>query len=99
MAVQKRLLLLVAAGTSFFIFRYAPQLAIFPSSFFWNVATIFLIELVTQLCWTILVYPLCLNPLRHLPQPPVRICQAPTLVTTTKAYAIYTELQFLPRTL
>lgn len=70
MAVQKRLLLLVAAGTSFFVFRYAPQFAIFPSSFFWNVASIFLVELLAQLCWTVLVYPLCLSPLRHLPQPP-----------------------------
>ncbi|KAF2009604.1 cytochrome P450 [Aaosphaeria arxii CBS 175.79] len=70
MAVQKRVLLLSAAALSFLSFRYVPQLAIFPASFFWNVATIFLFEVIAQLAWTIVVYPLFLSPLRHLPQPP-----------------------------
>ncbi|KAH7109253.1 cytochrome P450 [Dendryphion nanum] len=70
MAVQKRLLLLSAFTISVFTRRYAPQLTLFPSSFVWNVATIFLLQLLAQLCWTVLLYPLCFSPLRHLPQPP-----------------------------
>ncbi|KAF2795433.1 cytochrome P450 [Melanomma pulvis-pyrius CBS 109.77] len=70
MAVQKRVVLLASGLISFVTFRYAPRLALFPASFFWNVATLYLIFSLSQICWAIVVYPLLLSPLRHLPQPP-----------------------------
>ncbi|KAF2713483.1 cytochrome P450 [Pleomassaria siparia CBS 279.74] len=70
MSVQKRVLLLASTATSFATFRYAPQLALFPRSYFWNTATLFLILYFAQLTWNLVVYPHFLSPLRHLPQPP-----------------------------
>jgi hypothetical protein len=71
MAAQKRVLLLASIALSFFSFRYAPAFAIFPRSFFWNVGSVYLFLSLANLVWNILVYPLCLSPLRHLPQPQV----------------------------
>ncbi|KAF1998575.1 cytochrome P450 [Amniculicola lignicola CBS 123094] len=70
MGFPKRLLLLNSGILTFFAFRYGPQYALFPSSVFWNVATLFLIQVLVQAAWSILIYPLCFSPLRHLPQPP-----------------------------
>ncbi|KAH7069785.1 cytochrome P450 [Paraphoma chrysanthemicola] len=70
MAIPKRFLLLSAFAITFFTSRYAPQIALFPRSYFWNIATLFLIQVFAQYGWQIIVYPLLLSPLRHLPQPP-----------------------------
>jgi hypothetical protein len=72
MAIPKKALLLSSAAITFFSFRYAPQVALFPRSYFWNIASLFLIQQCAQLGWSIIVYPLFLSPLRHLPQPSVR---------------------------
>jgi hypothetical protein len=73
MALPKRALLLSSAVITFFTFRYAPQVTIFPRSYFWNIATLFLLQLLVQIFWSVIVYPLFLSPLRHLPQPPVNL--------------------------
>ncbi|KAF1850192.1 cytochrome P450 [Cucurbitaria berberidis CBS 394.84] len=70
MAIPKRALLLSSAAFTFFSFRYAPQVALFPRSYFWNITTLFLLGIFAQLCWSVILYPLFLSPLRHLPQPP-----------------------------
>jgi hypothetical protein len=72
MAIPKRALLLSSAAITFFAQRFAPQVALFPRSYFWNIASLFLIQVWAQWAWQIVVYPLFLSPLRHLPQPPVR---------------------------
>ncbi|ORY03741.1 cytochrome P450 [Clohesyomyces aquaticus] len=86
MDVPKKVVLLAAAIVSFSTIRYAPQLAI-SVSLFWNTIWIFLSLISAQLIWTVIVYPLCLSPLRHLPSPPgsnfalghfVRIFKDPT---------------------
>ncbi|KAF2870321.1 cytochrome P450 [Massariosphaeria phaeospora] len=69
MAVQKRVLLLSAAVISVLTSRYAPQYAL-SRSLFWSIAMLFLVHLFVQLSWSVVVYPLFLSPLRHLPQPP-----------------------------
>jgi hypothetical protein len=71
MAIPKRALLLSSFAITFFTLRYAPQVAFFPRSYFWNIATLFVIQVFAQFGWRIVVYPLFLSPLRHLPQPPV----------------------------
>jgi hypothetical protein len=71
MAIPKRAFLLSSCAITFFAFRYTPQLAIFGRSYFSNIATLFLIQVFAQFGWRIVVYPLFLSPLRHLPQPPV----------------------------
>ncbi|KAH8723006.1 cytochrome P450 [Phaeosphaeriaceae sp. PMI808] len=70
MAISKRALLLSSTAITFFSFRYAPNLAVFPKSYFWNISTCFAVQLFVKLGWEVVVYPLFLNPLRHLPQPP-----------------------------
>ncbi|KAH7074210.1 cytochrome P450 [Paraphoma chrysanthemicola] len=70
MAIPKRFLLLSSFAITFFTSRYAPQIALFPRSYFWNIATLFLIQVFAQYGWQVIVYPLLLSPLRHLPQPP-----------------------------
>jgi hypothetical protein len=75
MAVQSKLLLLAAIAFSFLSFRYAPSLAFFPTSSFWNVASLYLLLESANLAWSIVVYPLFVSPLRHLPQPSV--CEPP----------------------
>ncbi|KAH7381206.1 cytochrome P450 [Phaeosphaeria sp. MPI-PUGE-AT-0046c] len=70
MAIPKRALLLSSCALTFFSFRYAPQATFFPHSYFWNIATLFVIQAFLQFGWQIVVYPLFLSPLRHLPQPP-----------------------------
>jgi hypothetical protein len=71
MAVPKRILLLSSAAFTFVSFRYAPAVSIFPRSYFKNTATLFAILLFAQWFWNIIVYPLFLSPLRHLPTAPV----------------------------
>jgi len=73
MAIPKRALLLSSCALTFFASRYAPNIAFFPRSYFWNIAALFVIQVFAQLGWQIVVYPLFLSPLRHLPQPPVRL--------------------------
>jgi hypothetical protein len=73
MAIPKRALFLSSCALTFFASRYAPNVAFFPRSYFWNIATIFVIQVFAQWGWQIVVYPLFLSPLRHLPQPPVRL--------------------------
>ncbi|PSN75463.1 cytochrome P450 [Corynespora cassiicola Philippines] len=70
MAFQKRALLLASAVTTFVTSRYAPQLALYPQSVFWNVTSSFAIFLSLRFFWQTFVYPNALSPLRHLPQPP-----------------------------
>jgi len=72
MAIPKRALLLSSFAITFFTVRYAPKLALFPRSYFWNITTLFFIQLFARFGWQIIVYPLFLSPLRHLPQPSVR---------------------------
>jgi hypothetical protein len=72
MAFPKRALFVSSCAITLFSFRYAPQIALFPRSYFWNITTLFLLQVFAQLVWQIIVYPLFLSPLRHLPQPPVR---------------------------
>ncbi|KAF2472405.1 cytochrome P450 [Lindgomyces ingoldianus] len=69
MAIQKRVLLLAAAAISFFAIRYIPQFTLF-ESLFWNAVSVYFVLLTLQLIWTVIVYPLCFSPLRHLPSPP-----------------------------
>jgi hypothetical protein len=45
-----------------------------------NIATLFVIQLLVQWTWQIVVYPLFLSPLRHLPQPPVGLTFGATAV-------------------
>jgi hypothetical protein len=71
MAIPKRALLLSSFAITFFAFRYAPQFVVFGRSYLSNIATLFLIQVFAQFGWQIIVYPLFLSPLRHLPQPPV----------------------------
>jgi hypothetical protein len=73
MPIPKRALLLSSAAITVFFSRYAPNIAIFPRSYFWNIATLFVIQVFAQYGWEVIVYPLFLSPLRHLPQPPVRL--------------------------
>ncbi|KAF2117193.1 cytochrome P450 [Lophiotrema nucula] len=68
MAIPKKFLLVSSIVISFFTLRYAPQFTLF-GGFFWNTATLYLIQLLTQAVWSVLVYPLFLSPLRHLPTP------------------------------
>jgi len=70
MAIPKRFLILSASALTFYTTRYAPQLAISSRSYFWNITSLFFIQWFAQLAWQIIVYPLFLSPLRHLPQPP-----------------------------
>jgi hypothetical protein len=72
MAIPKRFLLLSASALTFFTSRYAPQFAVFPRSYLWNISSLFSIQWFAQLAWQIVVFPLFFSPLRHLPQPPVR---------------------------
>jgi hypothetical protein len=71
MAIPKRALLLSSCALTLFSSRYAPQVALF-RSYFWNITSLFLLQWLAQSVWQIIVYPLFLSPLRHLPQPPVR---------------------------
>jgi hypothetical protein len=71
MTVPKRFLLLSSAAFTFFSFRYAQAATIFPGRYVSNTTTLFLLLLLSQWFWSIIVYPLFLSPLRHLPQPPV----------------------------
>jgi hypothetical protein len=73
MAIPKRALLLSSFALTFFTFRYAPHLLLFSKSYFLNITSLFLIQVFSQYAWQIIVYPLFLSPLRHLPQPPVRL--------------------------
>ncbi|KAF2269729.1 cytochrome P450 [Lojkania enalia] len=68
MAVFKKNLLLISVVISFVLVRYAPRFALF-SSVAWNAVALLLLQLVVKFGWTVLVYPLCLSPLRHLPGP------------------------------
>ncbi|KAL5117323.1 hypothetical protein ACEQ8H_004768 [Pleosporales sp. CAS-2024a] len=70
MGIPKRALLLSSVAITLFAARYAPQAAFFPRSHGWNVATLFVLLVFAQLVWRVVVYPLCVSPLRHLPQPP-----------------------------
>jgi hypothetical protein len=69
--LPKRALLLSSAALTFFGFRYAPGALLFADSYFWNVAALFALQYFAQVVWQVIVYPLFLSPLRHLPQPPV----------------------------
>jgi hypothetical protein len=71
MDIPKKAFLLSSAVITFFTLRYAPQVALYPKSFFWNAATLFLIQCGAQFGWSVLVYPFFFSPLRHLPSPPV----------------------------
>jgi hypothetical protein len=73
MTVPKRFLLLASAAFTFASFRYAHSAAIFPGRYFLNSATVFVVLLLAQWAWSVVVYPLFLSPLRHLPQPPVSL--------------------------
>ncbi len=77
MAIPKRFLLLSSAALTFFAFRFAPQIALFRNSYFWNIASLFLIQFFAQFFWGAIVYPHLLSPLRHLPQPPVSFLCGP----------------------
>ncbi|KAH5466538.1 hypothetical protein HBI22_180030 [Parastagonospora nodorum] len=70
MAIPKRALFLSSCALTFFASRYAPNVAFFPRSYCWNIASLFVIQVFAQWGWQIVVYPLFLSPLRHLPQPP-----------------------------
>ena len=69
MAVPKRFLLLAAAAWTWFSQRYAPAVAI-SQGYIKNTIALFAIAVFVQLAWSIVVYPLFLSPLRHLPSPP-----------------------------
>jgi hypothetical protein len=71
MAIPKKAFVLSSAVITFFTLRYAPHVAVYPKSFFWNAATLLFIQLSAQFCWSVLVYPFFFSPLRHLPSPPV----------------------------
>jgi len=73
MPIPKRALLLSSAALTLFGQRYAPHLSFFSNSYAKNITTLFLIQLFAKWAWQIIVYPLFLSPLRHLPQPPVRL--------------------------
>jgi hypothetical protein len=85
MTVPKRFLLLASAAFTFFSFRYAHAAAIFPGKYILNTTTVFLVLLHAQWTWSIVVYPLFLSPLRHLPQPPVSFKKS-SLCTTPCAH-------------
>jgi hypothetical protein len=76
-SIPKRALLLASAASTFFTFRYAPGLALVPGSFMWNAAALFAVLVGIKWFWKVIVLPLCLSPLRHLPTPPV--CRLPNL--------------------
>jgi hypothetical protein len=80
MPIPKRALLLSSAALTFFSQRYAPHLTLFAKSYAKNIATLFVIQLLVQWTWQIVVYPLFLSPLRHLPQPPVGLTFGATAV-------------------
>ncbi|KAJ4298898.1 hypothetical protein N0V90_004141 [Kalmusia sp. IMI 367209] len=69
MAIPKRAFVVAAAAITFFARRYAPW-AVVTSSATWNVVVLSFVGMLAQFCWSTLVYPLLLSPLRHLPQPP-----------------------------
>jgi hypothetical protein len=70
MAVSKRALLLSSAALTFFTSRYAPHASVSRSNI-WNFVAVFFLQLFAKWFWEIIVYPLFLSPLRHLPQAPV----------------------------
>lgn len=70
MAITSRLLLLLSAAESGALTRLAPQYAPF-SSFFWNFAVLFVLQLFCFLLYDCVLYPYFLTPLRELPQPKV----------------------------
>ncbi|KAL6709911.1 hypothetical protein ACN47E_000696 [Coniothyrium glycines] len=69
MAIAKRTLLLTSAALTIFTSRYAPQVRLSRSSI-GNFFALFFIQLFAKWFWEIVVYPLFLSPLRHLPQAP-----------------------------
>jgi hypothetical protein len=77
MAIPKRALLLSSSALTFLTLRYAPQYAFFGRGYLFNIAMLFLIQVFAQFGWQIVVYPLFLSPLRHLPQPPVHRTSEP----------------------
>ncbi|CAI6331935.1 unnamed protein product [Periconia digitata] len=68
MAVPKKALLLSSVAITWFTLRYAPHLTV-STSFAWNVAALFAAQMLAGFAWGVIVYPLFLTPLRHLPQP------------------------------
>jgi hypothetical protein len=90
MAIPKRALLLSSCALTIFSLRYAPQVALFSRSYFWNIASLFVIQVFAQWGWQIIVYPLFLSPLRHLPQPPVRF--ASEWLRIARIFAMLTKM-------
>ncbi|KAF1938930.1 cytochrome P450 [Clathrospora elynae] len=70
MTIPKRFLLACSVATTIFSIRYAPGITIFPGSYLKNIAASFAITWTAQVLWSVVVYPLFLSPLRHLPTPP-----------------------------
>jgi len=83
MAVPKKAFVLSSAVITFFTLRYAPHVAVYPKSFFWNAVTLLFVQLSAQFCWSVFVYPFYFSPLRHLPQAPVR-----TFLTTSRPHVV-----------
>ena len=69
MAITSRLLLLSAAESGT-LTSFAPQYVPF-SSYFWNFAVLFVLQLFCFLLYDCVLYPYFLTPLRELPEPKV----------------------------
>ena len=71
MAVKKRSLLVAAILLSQVTARYVPGALIWTSSF-WTASTLFFALFTLRTLWSVAIYPRFLDPLRGLPQAPVR---------------------------
>ena len=65
-------ILLTSAVLSALLVRTVPEYSI-QSSYIWTFLTIVAVRLLIFGTWVVIIWPKFLSPLRHLPQPPVRI--------------------------
>jgi hypothetical protein len=73
MTIPKRILLLSSCALTFFGKKYAPESPFTQGTYVKTVLALFAIQYLAQAFYKVLIYPFFLSPLRHLPQPPVRI--------------------------
>jgi hypothetical protein len=85
MAIPKRALLLSSCALTFFSKKYAPGSPLTQGGFVKTVLALFAIQYFAQAFYRILIYPFFLSPLRHLPQPPVRLLALPSHAMAPRA--------------
>jgi len=68
----------ISVAGVFSLYQYAPEYLLF-GSVIATVITLFVLQVLVLLTYKIVIYPNYLSPLRHLPSPPVRFCNAVVL--------------------